>query len=128
MAEIQLRPTFDAGIERILTHSDSRNVALPDAGNIASRTGRVEQELENVLFPPSLEQTLADSFRPEIRSLDLLTPVGYEAALSECIEFVEGCVKSDQSEDSLKPLQDLLGEEQELRLLLRTYRHLLHQA
>lgn len=131
MSEIRPAISFDAGIEQILSHKDNVAPTLPDSPNVASGAGRYEKQLDDVLFPPSLEQSLADSFRPEISNLDLLTPVGYEAALCECEQLIDeqlADANTDQNRESLGNLKKLLTEEQELRSLLRTYRHLLHQA
>lgn len=131
MPEIRRTLNFDAGIEQILSHTSQATPSLPSSSNVAAGAGRYEKQLDEVLFPPSLEQSIADSFRPEINHMDLLTPVGYESALCECEELA-----SEQLEASANPqqagclgkLKDLLGEEQELRTLLRTYRHLLHKG
>ncbi|MEO1525606.1 MAG: hypothetical protein AAFX06_09220 [Planctomycetota bacterium] len=130
MPEIHRTINFDAGIERILSHTDQSVPTLPDSANVAAGAGKYEQQLDEVLLPPSLEQSIVDSFRPEIKHFDLLNPIGYETALSECEEYLTENLElaSDDAADRLRELRDLLSEEQKLRSLLRTYRHLLHKG
>ena len=131
MSEIRRTISFDAGIEQILSHAEQSTPTLPESTNVATGAGRYTQQLDGVLFPPSLEQSIVDSFRPEITNLDLLTPVGYESALCECEELLHQQLQestNSKTKEALQQLKELLGEEQELRTLLRTYRHLLHKA
>ena len=61
MPEISRNLSFDAGIERILTRTDPNPPSLPDAGQIIPGDSHYEHRLDDVLFPPSVEQTLLTS-------------------------------------------------------------------
>ena len=131
MARITRNLSLDAGIEQILTRSDPFPSALPDTGRMMPGIDRVGQRLDEVLFPPSVEEELLESFRPEVDQREILTPNGYRAALEESQAELREAVaraKGTPAGDSLQRAVALLDEERELRDLLSTYRHLLHKA
>ena len=131
MAEIPRNLVFDQGIERVLPRVETTAPRLPEAAEVDPGVGRAERQLDDVLFPPSLEQSLVEALRPEISQREILTPVGYEAALAETAQQLEQAARENADTTQRERLQqasDLLQDEMELRELLRTYRHLLHQA
>ena len=127
--------TFDVGLTSI-TQADSVPNRLPSDELIPGRSP-VHQELNEVLSPPTLEQSLLDSFRPHIRHPRILTPTGNQLALVEAREELqkllpefEGSEQSDGSQqgDAIAEAIKALDHELEMHQTLTTYRHLLHQA
>ena len=131
MPEISRHLSFDAGIERILSRSDPIAPSLPESNQVLPGETHYEEHLTDLLLPPSVEQALAESFRPDVEHREILTPVGYETALDETETTMRTSIdrsisRSDQ--EKLESAVQLLEEEKNLRELLRTYRHLLHQG
>ena len=131
MPEINRSISFDAGIEQIVDHSDPNPAQLPETGQYVPGEGFYQQQLNEVLFPPSVEQSLVESFRPALSQRQLLTPNGYHAAHSECQQELQQQIeKLGERPDAgkLQAVADLLTDGEQLTNLLNTYRHLLHQA
>ena len=91
-----------------------------------------EQRLGELLFPRSLGQEVLDALRPLLDNRALLTPSGYEQMVYDAREELEAAARdarwSEEEKEALRGAAALLGEEQSLRELLSTYRHLLHRA
>ena len=131
MAEINRTISFDTGIEQILAYADTSPAKLPDGGQYVPGEGFYQQQLNDVLLPPSVEQSLLESFRPQIKDRSVLTPTGYQAAHNQCQQDVQEAIEKlgDQPDaQKLKSLVPLLQTGTGLTRLLNTYRHLLHRA
>ena len=131
MPEIGPKINFDAGIEQIVSRTETQSASLPEVGQYVPSEGLYEQQLLEVLFPPSIEQSLVESFRPLVRDLSILTPPGNQAALEESLIELKDMMKKHEGSpiaERIESALEVLGEESEMRALLATYRHLLHQA
>jgi hypothetical protein len=131
MPEINRNLSFDAGIERVLSTNDWQPMGLPDAARGLTAEAPVDQRLAEVLYPPSVEQGLVDSCRPDVQNPDVLTPGGYQRALEDTRAKLQEALKRATSPEDMSKLQSaiaLLQEDAGLRDLLNTYRHLLHRA
>ena len=131
MPEINKTISFNVGIEQIVAFTDPNPAALPDAGQYVPGEGSYKQQLSDVLFPPSVEQALIESFGRPIENRELLTPPGYHAAQQQTAVEVEQAAQkqADRPEGGkLQALSELLKQGDDLNNLLNTYRHLLHQA
>lgn len=130
MPQVTRSLSFDAGIEQILIR-EGTPMALPDSGQVIPGMTQVEQRLDGVLFPPSLEQTLLESFRPEIDHDDMLTPVGYQVALDASREELRQAAENaalPAEKEALRHASEVLDDQKKLGDLLLTYRHLLHKG
>ena len=130
MPEISRKISLDAGIEQILTQQGPAAPKLPDAELLPGSVG-YQQQLSSVLFPPSVEQALVDSFRPEVHNRAMLTPVGFSDALKATMSDLREAANQEISATDKHKLQDamnLLEEDRGLRDLLGTYRQILHRA
>lgn len=131
MPEINRNLSFDAGIERVLSTNDWQPMGLPDAARGLTAEAPVDQRLAEVLYPPSVEQGLVDSCRPDVQNPNVLTPGGYQSALEDTRARLQEALKRATSPEDKSKLQSaiaLLQEDAGLRDLLNTYRHLLHRA
>lgn len=135
MPEIQPKIAFDAGIERIVSKAADGEPSLPESADVSSGAGVYKPQLDSLLFPPSIEQSLIASLEPNIANKALLTPTGFANALAQSLKHVsEGVVGESavslapKSKEKLAKLAALFSEAEELRALLQTYRHLLHKA
>ncbi len=131
MAGINRPLSFDAGIERVVSTSDWQALGLPDAARSLTAEAPVDQRLAEVLYPPSIEQALVDSCRPDVDDPNILTPGGYQSALEDTRSRLREAIKRATTQEDKNKLQsavDLLQEDAALRDLLNTYRHLLHRA
>lgn len=131
MPEINRNLSFDAGIERVLSTNDWQPMGLPDAARGLTAEAPVDQRLAEVLYPPSVEQGLLDSCRPDVHNPDVLTPGGYQTALENTRSRLQDALKRATTAEDKAKLQGalaLLQEDAGLRDLLNTYRHLLHRA
>ncbi len=119
---------LDVGIERILSDEAPDTVRLPESSPVVPGEACYEERLVKVLFPPSLEEQLVQSLRPEINNAELLTPARYHAmpeqTESELLEAAEHLSPGDQQ--PLRSAARLMDKQKELRDLLNMYRHLLH--
>ena len=130
MSEISRKISLDAGIEQILTQQGPAAPKLPDAELLPGSVG-YQQQLSTVLFPPSVEQALVDSFRPEINNRAMLTPVGFSDALKTTMTELDEAANrtiSSNDKEKLREAMNLLDEDRGLRDLLGTYRQILHRA
>ncbi|MEM1305691.1 MAG: hypothetical protein AAGG46_12385 [Planctomycetota bacterium] len=135
MREVGRGLSFDAGIEQILTRNDTQSLNLPKESQTLPGDGLFEQRLTEVLTPPSVEQELIESFRPEITNRDVLTPVGYQSALKSSRGKLEQLAKRlaaepDQSavRDAVRKAVERLDDELVRHDLISTYRNLLVSA
>ena len=131
MPEINRSISFDTGIEQIVDFTDPNPAQLPDSGQYVPGEGSYQQQINEVLFPPSVEHSLLESFRPSVQQRQLLTPSGYNAAHTDCRNDLQHAIEKfgDRPEgEKLRNVADLLANSAELTNLLNTYRHLLHQA
>ena len=131
MPEINRSISFDAGIEQVLNYVEAHPAQLPEADFYDRGEGIYRQQLDEVLFPPSVEQSLVESFRPSVSHRRLLTPTGYHAAHAECKQELSAALEKlgDRPDGAkLKAMADLLADGEQLTNLLYTYRHLLHKA
>jgi Type III secretion system YscX (type_III_YscX) len=117
---------FDAGIEQITQRGDAAPEALPDrAGALIPGAARYSQQITELLFPPSIEQSLLESFRPELENRAILNPVEYQAALQTCRDELERLVNDRAGGPAAEKLQRAVDELQsdfELFRLLTTKR------
>lgn len=122
---------FNTGIVQVTTQSDLAPASLPDAaGLVPGETGYTEQ-LTKLLFPPSVEQSLLDSLRPEIDNRQMLNPVVYQATLENSFQEISQLGEEHAGTpkgDKLKRAADELQSELEMTNILSMCRHLLHQA
>ena len=129
MPEISRALSFDVGIERVITGDVPQQAQLPAFGQILPGETSYQPKLTDVLYPKSLEQQMLDELRPNLSNRDLLAPTTY----SEMVDVSRDELKSAAKEGNVKK-EDLdkalavLAEDQALRELLSTYRHLLHRA
>lgn len=131
MPEVNRHLSFDAGIERVMNPADWQPMGLPETHSPLPGEAPVDQRLNEVLYPPSVEQTLIDSCRPDVQNLDVLTPGGYQSALDDARSLLKEALTRNGSTEEKEKLEGalaLLQEEAELHDLLNTYRHLLHRA
>ena len=131
MPEIRPNISFDAGIEQIVSFSEPQASNQQDTGQIVPAESHYKQQLNEVLFPPSVEQSLVESFRPEVANRQLLTSTGYHGAHETCMDELCQAIEKygDRPEGAkLQKMADLLDAGADLYNLLNTYRHLLHQA
>lgn len=131
MSQINRLIAFDAGIEQILTQNDPLPVSLPDASRAAPADGPVSRQLDEVLTPPSVEQALIASLRPDITQRDILSPVGYEAARQGAAAALNAAGRSTTDpaqREVIGRALDLLDNDRGLQDLLSTYRNILHRA
>lgn len=123
--------SFDVGLEQVSTYSEPEQINLPDATELVPGESSFARELVALLYPPSIEQALLDSLRPELDDRRILNPVEFHAALERCHTMIEERIIQDPTNPHCEVLRDALdelGQELELRGMLMTYRHLLHQA
>jgi hypothetical protein len=129
MPEIQRALSFDVGIER-LTYTETQAPTLPGQKALPA-DAPVVQQLTELLYPRSFEQTLLDELRPDVEHRGLLTPGEYhdmaDVALAELRAALEQATAADARE-ALQSAIALLEEDKSLRQLFNTYRHLLHRA
>ncbi|MBI1247966.1 hypothetical protein GC197_09020 [bacterium] len=131
MPEINRKLTFDAGIEQITAYIDQTPSQLPEGGQFVPGEAAGKQYLDEVLFPPSVEQTLIESFRPKVTERQLLTAPGYHHAHDQCMEDLGESLKEfagRPGEEKLQAMAQVLQDVEGLRNLFNTYRNLLHQA
>lgn len=131
MPEITRRMTFDSGIEQIISQDEPSNVRLPDGAIVLPGESPVENHLSSVLTPPSLEQSLIDTFRPAIEHPENLTPTGFRQAMEATYRDMERLAHQTSDPTDKKKLEAaaaLLNDERSLHQLLNTYRHILHRA
>ena len=84
-----------------------------------------------MLFPPSLEESLAEAFRPDVANRDVLTPGGYQGAVDGAVGDLRAAAAkaTDPAEKAkLESALAVLKDDASLRDLLNTFRHLLHKA
>lgn len=106
-------------------------LGLPETTRAMPGEAPVDHRLAEVLYPPSVEQMLVDSCRPEVRNLEVLTPGGYQAALEDARSLLQdalGRAVDGGEKEKLQSALAILHEEAGLHNLLSTYRHLLHRA
>lgn len=132
MPEVTSTIRFDAGIEQISLGGDAAPDALPQtvSGFVPGSTHSSTQ-LTQVLFPPSIEQSLLESFRPELDNRTILDPVNYQSALQSCQQELSQLAQDHAGRpegDKLQRAADELQQENELFRLLAMNRHLLQQA
>jgi hypothetical protein len=131
MSEVRRPLNFDAGIERVMSPQDWQPLGLPENVRGLTSEAPVDQRLAEVLYPPSAEQALLASCRPEVHQADVLTPTGYQSALDAARgALAEALARTGggPDRDKLEAAAKLLEEETALRDLLHTYRHLLQRA
>lgn len=131
MPEINRNLSFDAGIEQIIAFVDQAPTQLPEGGQFVPGEGVCHQYLDEVLFPPSVEQSLVESFRPRVTERQLLTAPGYHHAHQGCMSDLQDLLKEfagRPEEEKLQAMVQLLQDVEGLRHLFNTYRNLLHQA
>ncbi len=131
MAEINRNISFDTGIEQISEYAESAPTHLPETSQFVPGGGIYKQQLLDVLFPETIEQSMVESFRPEIMNRILLSPTGFHAAHKQCCEDIQEAYKTYAGRPegtALEELAELLDDGAELNALLSTLRHLLQQA
>jgi hypothetical protein len=122
---------FDAGIEQILIQSDPRPSTLPDGSRPVPGEGQITRLLDEVLSPPSVEQALVESLRPEIGNREMLSPSGYQAARDFCVADLQRSLSSATTQEERGAIEraiHLLSDDNSLRELLDRYRSVLHRA
>lgn len=129
MPEIQRALSFDVGIER-LTYTEAQAPAARGERTLPA-DAPVVQQLAELLYPRSFEQTLLGELRPDVEHRGLLTPSEYhdmaDVALAELRTVLEQAT-AQEARESLEAAIALLEEDKSLRQLFNTYRHLLHRG
>lgn len=131
MARINSPIRFDAGIEEILIQSDSRPSTLPEGIRPVPGEGQITRLLDEVLSPPSVEQALVESLRPEIANREMLSPSGYQAAREFCVADLQRSLSMATTQEERGAIEraiQLLSDDNSLRDLLDRYRSVLHRA
>ncbi len=129
--EIQRKLSLDIGIERVLTSPLAAQPSLPDADQTLPGDASYQLELERVLYPDSMEQTLLRSLRPEITHRELLSATRFQAMVEQAQESLRKKLAQIDAREDRKKIRraiDALGEMKDLRDLLNGYRHVLHRA
>lgn len=127
--EIRTHFQFDTGIERIIDGGESAQ--LPQSRELLPVDEGYQQQLPDLLYPRTWDQELQQSLKPPLQHSDLLAPSRFQAVLDDTKSTLDEAVKASGSESARRTLQaaaSLLEEQQALRDLLTTYRHLLHKA
>ena len=132
MNEIPGNIRFDRGIELIVDSDFIAPARLPeDTGFMAGDT-RIREELPKILLPPTVEQSVLDSVRPEVKDRNLLTPPGFRAAHDgsqrELKERQSKFPAGSKEHEKLGKLSEFLNEKQDLTNLLNQLRALLQRA
>lgn len=131
MNEITRSLSFDSGIERVIAHDELRPAGLPASQRALPGEAVVAQRLNEVLYPPSIEQALAEALRPDVQDREVLTPGGYRQALDDSaaqLRAAAGAAADPADRAALEAGLAILREDAGLRDLLATYRNLLHRA
>jgi len=123
---------FDRGIDQISIRDYGGAERLPErTSSLVPGEDRYTQQLTELLFPPSVEQSLLESFRPDVNNRQLFSPVDNHVALQNCHDDLRTHAEQHAGRPAaeiLKRAADELHVELELRQLLTACRHLLHQA
>lgn len=131
MVQVNRSLNFDIGIEQIVIQNDARPASLPETSRALPGDGQITHLLDEVLNPPSVEQSLMESFRPDITQREILSPSGYEMARDQAGPALKDALsKLPDSNDrqAVESALQLLSDDKSLRDLLNTYRNLLHRA
>ncbi|MCG8649581.1 MAG: hypothetical protein MI861_07100 [Pirellulales bacterium] len=121
----------DVGLEQISTYSDPGSINLPDAAQFTPGQAGFARELVALLYPPSIEQSLLDSLRPELDDPRVLNPIEFHAALDASLDQLDRRITQDPAgadSAALRDALDELQEERELREQLQVHRQLLIKA
>ena len=131
MAEIRTGMSFDHGIEQVSISRGQANAELPRIDEFVPGSTAYTDKLQNLLFQPSIEQSLLASLKPAITQRELLKPERYKSIRQDCSErlseLAEQEVDPDRSEVLGSGAKELQGQH-ELGELLTTLRNLLHSA
>lgn len=132
MPEIPRDIRFDRGIDLIVDHDVSTPVSLPEKTGFMPGDTQIREELPEILLPPTVEQSVLDSVRPEVKDRNLLTPVGFRDAHDVTqVDLKERQLKfprGTKEHEKLDKLLDFLDEKQDLNELLNRLRTLLQRA
>jgi hypothetical protein len=131
MTQINRSLNFDTGIEQIVVQHGAQPANLPAESRILPGDAQITHQLDEVLSPPSIEQSLVESLRPEISHREMLSPPGYEAARDAAGPALEAALSQIPDSNDRKVVEralQLLKDDRSLRDLLNTYRNLLHRA
>ena len=131
MAEINNALRFDTGLAGILQQTGPEEAQLPNNSKALPGETSYEHRLNDVLYPPSMEQSLLESLRPDVNERDVLSPHKYETLVDLTQQGLSEAglsLDSAEAQDQIRDTAQLLEEEKDLRGLLNTYRHFLHRA
>lgn len=118
---------FDTGIERIVQDTRPTDVTLPERRQGSPAIERPRARLEELLGAGTLERVLQSYLQPEIHHPDIMNPGTYDDAINTAGEQLQEMLAQSEDED-FQALGELLAEDQNLRLLLNTYRNMLVQG
>lgn len=122
---------FNVGLENIATTRGAPEVGLPKPALLQPSEDQMESVLAKIFNTPTFQDTLLNYLKPHITSRAILSPVLYSQLGPEVKLKLRQLIKLASSKKSKKKLEDadnLLEEESQLRDLLITYLHTLHQA
>jgi hypothetical protein len=91
----------------------------------------VRAQLAELLSPPTVEESVLESFRPPLKHRQLLTPAGLFQAAKTCREELQAAVEKEPRAAEAEKIQNLLTllkQKQDLAELLIQLRQLLQQA
>ena len=131
MPEVQTQVSFDRGIENVSLYASPAQEALPHNAPLVPGASQYVQELQRLLFAPSVEQQLFESLAPELKHREILNPTFYHATLENCRRDLETLATEQQDpaiRERLERAVEELQQESELSQLLTTFRSLLHKA
>lgn len=131
MPEIPRDINLNFGIEWIVDSQDVDATTLPETRGYVPGDASVQDRLAEVLTPPTIEQTVLESFRPPLTIRDLLTPHGFQKAHRQCQQEVASHaddLRGTLDGDKVERLRGLLAEKADLTDLLTRFRQLLQQA
>jgi hypothetical protein len=104
---------------------------LPDVSGYVPADAHVRAQLAELLSPPTVEESVLESFRPPLKHRQLLTPAGLFQAAKTCREELQAAVEKEPRAAEAEKIQNLLTllkQKQDLAELLIQLRQLLQQA
>ena len=122
---------LDVGIERIVSMPKPEQTQLPEIGKQLPTDAGYQLELQRVLYPDSLEQTLLKSLQPAIKSREFLAATRYQSMVEQVQASLRKQMAQVDSREDRKKLRKAitaLEDIKDLRDLLNAYRHILHRA
>jgi hypothetical protein len=122
---------FNRGIDFVSRRAEEDDGVLPDSAPVVPGDAPISRRLDEVLYQPSVDESILDQLRPVVSDRNILAPGRYgrlseetEVQLREHIEQTP----TDPDNPKFERLARLLEDERGLRDLLDQYRHVLHKG